>query len=561
MKYGSGKINIILECISNIALLISYIFFIIQAIINIYFIHNKSKKIITERLLYEHFSEEIYSNIKSYPFSNIIPMEIKDIFNNYLNLEVKLDTYFDCQGIKSNFLNEKVCQDKIIHNFTCCKSECCTRINSGEEFTCTNYSFNLKNINYDNRILNYNDEEMFDDPRRRYCKYFNKYIGNTSKISDYYLKIEKFRYNYEELLLEQKDNSIFIGNETPSSDYEDCGELDTYKNHLYLKNINCPINFITIEENELNFDSISANSNSLSIIIRNILSEIPPSVHEWKNEYIDKNEEEDNKNKSITIKDINKLIKEKEDYYTRQEAFLFINNISEYNDSYKEKINNNQKIYWYTLNYIGFENSEELNKFKKIFNENDPTDNPLFKIRNKLFPSIASLIIGIILIILSLIYIIYFLIMIKKKYRYKKIDKILLIIKDIIILLTFLVGTIIYIILTYSKFKSINIKLDDNYKEILKLYNKRRFQMFFLLSIIIMGLITGFEFYFLFFANKDREDENILSQNEDIKSEKTDKTELKNKEVKIRDGAYTERPLKKSTNVIQFEQNNQITNE
>ena len=85
--------------------------------------------------------------------------------------------------------------------------------------------------------------------------------------------------------------------------------------------------------------------------------------------------------------------------------------------------------------------------------------------------------------------------------------------------------------------------------------------MFFLLSIIIMGLITGFEFYFLFFANKDREDENILSQNEDIKSERTDKTELKNKEVKIRDGAYTERPLKKSTNVIQFEQNNQITNE
>ena len=75
-----------------------------------------------------------------------------------------------------------------------------------------------------------------------------------------------------------------------------------------------------------------------------------------------------------------------------------------------------------------------------------------------------------------------------------------------------------------------------------------------------MGLITCFEFYFLFFANKDREDENILSQNEDIKSEKTDKTELKNKEVKIRDGAYTERPLKKSTNVIQFEQN-QITNE
>ena len=48
-----------------------------------------------------------------------------------------------------------------------------------------------------------------------------------------------------------------------------------------------------------------------------------------------------------------------------------------------------KQINWYTRNYIGFKNLEELSKFKENFDENDVTNNPLYQISNDtLYPNI-----------------------------------------------------------------------------------------------------------------------------------------------------------------------------
>ena len=63
-------------------------------------------------------------------------------------------------------------------------------------------------------------------------------------------------------------------------------------------------------------------------------------------------------------------------YYKKQKQMI-MKNIMNNNkepifDNYKNKENIKQKnISWYTRNYIGFANFEELSKFKEIFDEND----------------------------------------------------------------------------------------------------------------------------------------------------------------------------------------------
>ena len=76
------------------------------------------------------------------------------------------------------------------------------------------------------------------------------------------------------------------------------------------------------------------------------------------------------------------------------------------------------------------------------------------------------------------------------------------IVKDIIICVAFVIWLIIYIIYAEIKYKPININIDNHYKEILDLFNKRRKQIYFLSSIIIMAFIIVYEIYFLFFSKK-----------------------------------------------------------
>ena len=533
-KLGYVKCNYFFEFISLFALFISYFLFVYQSFINFYFVNNYiSKDLIAERFLYERFCDEIYFNIRSYPFTEVIKTNNTNEAN--LKLEVKLDTYFDCQGVNNGLLNEKECQNKIVSNLTCCRSECCKR--TSESFTCNNYNFEIKRPNFYESILSYNDEERIEDPRRRFCKYFNKYSNSTSILLNQYYKVINFSKNYEELYLSDDKSSSYIGTEK-KEDFTDCGEVDTLKNHLFVKNQVCPINYILRDGENLFFDSIS--STSLGIIIRNILSEIQPDIHEWNDKY----KEEDELYK-ITIKNFNQLINENENYYKKQDAYFYINELPDFYN-YEYKINRHQKIYWYTTNYIGFKSKEDLKEFRIIFKNN--IDNPLFQITRNILPSKVSAALGIIFMALSFISI--FLLIFFIKVNSKKIN-IFFLIKDLIILITFVAWLIIYIIYTNIKYKSININIDNHYKEIFDLYNNRRKQKYFLASIIIMAFIIIYEIYFIFFSKKNfKENKNIDkgSQNSDIN--------LEEENPQPRHINYN---LGGSVRVVEFPPNNQFT--
>ena len=519
MSASKKNLIIFFEFISFILVIISYILYIIQSFINYHFINSKSKSAITERLLYKKFSQEIYDNIRSYPV-----YDIKNRTNHNsksLILSTKLDTLFDCQGVYNGLLNEKNCQNKLVNNLTCCKSECCFQNNS-EEIVCNNYNFNVKNSSLDKNKLTYNIEEMFDDPKRRYCQYMNLFSGNTSKVLTYNLEMEQFNYSYEMILLDQNNINKFIkidGEESKNSDFDDCGEIDSLKHHLFVKGIKCPINYVSFEPDNklLFFDSITESS--LGIIVKNYLTEIPPLVHEWNDIF---------KSGEVTIKDINELLIEKnrnnselENFYKKQDAYFYISQIPDFKNRYKNSVNNKQKIYWYTTNYIGFETAEDLKYFKSIFKENDYNDNPLSKMATSLKPSIESSFIFIFILLFYIFFIIKFANELKNK---PLLEIIIFKINKIIVVGTLIVFVILYCIFTQIMFKSISIKIDSNYKEILKIYNERRKQKYFLAGIIL-HCITCFLNIFYFFV-KDEKKQNNMNDTQNI--QKRDSTEMIN---------------------------------
>ena len=502
-KYGSVKCNNNLEFISILALLIAYIFFVYQSFLNYLFINNNSREIIAEKILYQNFSEEIYYNIRMRLIKNITIEENKEISTN-LNLEVKLDSFYDCRGENNGLLNEKECQDKIVNNLTWCRIECCIRINE-TTIKCNNYNFDLKKSYNNKTILNYNDEERIEDPRRRFCKYFNKYNNSTSKVLNISLKFEE-DYNYEQFIMQNDDENIKVSAENIEG-FKDCGELDTLKNHLFVKNKPCPINYIIRGDNKLYFDNInSITSFSKKMIVRNIISEIPPNIHEWNNYNYDNINDD-----IITIKDINKIIKENENYYEKQDAYFYIDEISDFYDKYKHKVNKFQKLYWFTSNYIGFKNKDELIKFEKIFNPNNKKNNPLYEIATskKLYPSIISGIFGIFLIIFCLIYIPLFLISINIDVIIKKP---LFYAKEIIILVSVIIGVILLLFSPMNKFQTINIIMDEHYKEILDLYNRRKRQNHLITAFIIIILVLLYEIYFVFFSRNKNKTNKIIDK-------------------------------------------------
>ena len=500
-KIGTFECNIFFEVISIILVLISYILFVAQSFKNFLFTKkNASKEIITERILYRHFSDEIYSNIKLHPICNVITKELNDSPNENgcghnqtsLYIDVNLDTYFDCQGVKKGLLNEAQCQDRIVSNLTCCKSECCPRPKSIENFYCNNYNFDLKKSYNDSTILTYNDEERYEDPKRRYCKYYNKYSNTTSILLNKLYCVEECKYNYEDILLSKDDDNISI---SPKDGYINCGEIDTMHNHLFLKNGECPMNFVIRDGDKLYFDHLS--SNNLSIIVKNILSEIPPDIHERKGN----TDEEEFKN-NITVVNYYKIINQKESYYKKQEPFFFINELTDIYNIYKDKVNPYQEIYWYTSNYIGFKSIQDFKDFDDLFkNKNDK--NYLYDITRNLVPSIVSVVIGIILIILCIAYLILFFILLKindfssKSYLFFS--------KEVITGISFIIGLILYIVYTEKQFKPIKIHMDAHYQEIIDMYNDRRKQKYFLSGIIIMAISLAYEIYFISCAKTKRD--------------------------------------------------------
>ena len=90
--------------------------------------------------------------------------------------------------------------------------------------------------------------------------------------------------------------------------------------------------------------------------------------------------------------------------YYNQKGFSLLDLINNgYENIFKDYQENEymkrKTINWYTRNYIGFKDFQELEKFRKHFDENDPTKNPLYKISVIMFPNVESLIISIIFIL------------------------------------------------------------------------------------------------------------------------------------------------------------------
>jgi hypothetical protein len=304
---------------------------------------------------------------------------------------------------------------------------------------------------------------------------------------------------------------MYIGKYKKTDSYLDCGIIDTKKNHLYVDrySCSCPINGITSTGN------LEARSDEpyREIIIRNILSEIIPEVHEWKEHFISlENYENKTSEEFITLnekisktrnKDFKNMIDEDSHIYYKRDRSV---NAQTFSSSYP-KVNLNL----YTTNYIGFESQEDLNTFINNFNENDHTDNLLYKFGKEVYPSLETTICGSVLIVLCIIYSILF------TYFYFKLETHYLwvfIVKQSILGSTFLIEFGIYIWKAYV-FKRINIDMDSNFKIILKLYNSRRIQLWLLFGLFFLFISIIAPFVgFLIMKNKLGQPQNENNQDQ-----------------------------------------------
>ena len=515
------KSLIFFEFISLLLVIISYILYIAQSFINYKFIKSKSKEISAERILYQNFAKEINNNIKSFIIKKIKIGNDKNLQD--MNIAIKINSSYDCRGVTNGLLNEEVCQNKILNNSICCKSECCTKNDKGKTH-CINYEFNPRKTKADKNFLVYNSDELFDDPKRRYCQYMSTFSGYSSTISGFNLRHELTNYSYENILLNEDSNIKIEKKEYKDKDYTDCGEIDSLQKHLFIKGQECPINHIISEpDNNLLFFDFFPDS-SLGIIVNNYLSDIPPLIFDLDNVFTS------GENK-VTIKEINDLIKKKNDdsseyenYYKKQDAYFYLNQIPEnIRNKFSNRVKPNQKIYWYTTNYIGFDTVDDLKKFKSIFKENDDSDNPLYKMTKSIKPAIGTAIIGILLVIIYIILLIRF----AKEVKNGLVAKMLCFkFKEVITLITLIIFFIIYLVYAHGKFKKIKINLDINYKKILELYNERRKQKCFLAGIILHFIACAFEVYYYFFSDEKKEKNNSIYNIQNI--DKNDSTIINN---------------------------------
>ena len=297
-----------------------------------------------------------------------------------------MNSYYDCRNIYSSELKKK-CQNSIISNNT----------------DCTPYSSNSDydyDINYEER-LNY-------DGRIKYCQYFSRFTQKISKIYKNYMCRNSTVYTYEDLLINSmslKDiNGIY--NYCPNN-LKKCGILDTKNNILCVSEYYvCPYNVLQSSTGDI----LPSNSSDKKIITSIIISENQPMNHEWdtyvREVYEDIDEEDKIKRRSLTTKDF-ELIGDKEDNtYSRQEVNYKVEDIlsnNKVNNIQTSQLNSNQNLYIYTRNYIGFKDYDELLNFKKIFNENDPMDNPLFKLASSGHNPIITIFFSLVFIVLAIL--------------------------------------------------------------------------------------------------------------------------------------------------------------
>ena len=272
-----------------------------------------------------------------------------------------------------------------------------------------------------------------------------------------------------------------------------CGILDTKNNILCLDS--CPENDvkITSQDNPIMYKLYSnfKYEQNKKIISSIILSENQPMSHEWDNYIRDKYEKMDEKElkkrKNLSPKDFGLVWNEFDDTYKKLNIKISVDEIQK--DNYiinfvSSKYNTNQNLSIYYRNYIGFKNSEELNKFKENFNEKDPRDNPLYKLSSSNHNPIVTITFSCILLILDILSLIFSIILWKKENN--EYNSYLLILFFIIDIIYTIVGIII-IIIHFVKYPKIYIDMDDRMKSVLDLYNKRTFlsQIHRIISIVL----------------------------------------------------------------------------
>ena len=456
----------VIGIISIILLIISVGFIITQSIINIIYSLKLSKKIIAERLIYEQFSHEVYSNINSHPFIQITEVSNTDYScsDELIRIPIKIEEFYDC-GNDENI--DEFCQNKITPESLCCLKSCCfEKIENKKE---SKYCLQK-------RELIGSDIRKNNEPRDNACTKFSKYHGKFYKLC-----VKKSSKTYEDYLIENK-NYYDCSYSNPKLDSKGhciySGSLifnsDKYPSNLIVKNI-----FSTADPNYFEMESklrISMMLNRKEYNENKIKNEIKKiSEISSKNIYDTFNDNECTSNECNNPNYIHyNSYNLKQDVFDKSDEYIFKNYK---NDDYYSSKN----IHWYTRNYIGFQNVSELNKFKNFFDVNDHKNNCLFKISKTLFPNFESIIIGIIFIVLSILLIIHLIKNNKANDDYK-LDYLILLVVFILFLFYFLMYLIGYLI----KFKEIDIDMEDFYSNILKKYNYRRRQLYLMIAVIIL---------------------------------------------------------------------------
>lgn len=459
--------------ISSSFLIISYAFIMTQSIINIKYSENKNNDIIAERLVYEQFSHEVYTNIKSNVVKNITYVDInQECPENFriMNFPIKMESFYDCRNINENYENfdKENCQNRITSAQTCFLKGCCLkRISGKKEY---GYCMDKNNIN----DFDYRDS---------YCTKFSKYNGRFFNYKNQKICIEKDNQNYEDLLANSQPNcpnttTIYFDSYNHLICQNDQKKYFLNNNNLIVKNI-----FSIDQPNYFEMES--------SIRINKLLNKIKYDEEKIKNEY--------NKISKLSPKNIYEaFIEEKCQYcldnknYIKLDSTKLGNIFSNSNEIIFDKYRYNSlmsdsDISWYTRNYIGFKNKTELDKFKKYFDSNDYKKNSLYEISRTLYPNYTSLIFGVIICMISITYIVFLIKNFKNEENDFKLKNFNLNnIKFLLVFIFFLVYLIIY--LTYIRiFDEIYIDMEKFYKKVIEKYNYRRRQIYLLIGVILFS--------------------------------------------------------------------------
>lgn len=477
-----GKIILIFlfHLISLLLLIISCILIIIQNIKNLIFYSEKRKDIIAEKIIYEQFSHEVYSNIKSKIYYDIRNSTTCDEGSEIIKFPLKFEYFYDCEDVDDDDIDKEECQNKITSYLFCCELSCCR-----------DYVFHKDRYHFCQNKNNYYQK----DSRENACSTISVYNGNFYYINQDKFCAKRFNETYEELLL--KANKL-----------DNCNKI------------------ISIDSKGNQFCDNDTLIKNGKVIVQNIVSSVLPIYIDIRNslrvDILLNKKERDESKISEEIKKLNEMSSKniKEAFYEKNEKSSSENNNYNVYDSFDRKNlisgneiifakykNNNYaksgRIAWYYRNYIGFKNYEELQNFKKYFDENDQKNNSLYKFSTSSLIFIMS-IISLIIIAISISYIVIYLTYAFRKMKERNINSIpyddirrfCFVVVSSFIFVFFL---IIYLTCFICYFDHIEIDMEDFFQHVLKKYNKRRNQIYllsgFIIAVINILLCVLLEFF------------------------------------------------------------------